>query len=994
MTTGTSDRNPKETQYFGRPHRHRIYFLLAAFSVLSIVSGLFVNHRMLAAHRETIANNLQWVARLNLVDVLGKEAADLDAPAGNVFSSHDPSGEAARENAALANFQKTLEALSNDIQTNVPAPNVPVLDQDCHKLKERAASLGAQSELIFTLAAQGKFAEAAPQAAAKDRLYDALLSSLDDLRLDMRAQRKEFLDALSRDVDTFVTIEWVLGILIVGLVVSAVAYGIRLDRHAFKSGARARKVEERYRLLVELSPEGIFTVDNEWNINYANPAICRMSGYTQAEFEQLNVLDTYPPEERVAARQRREKLQAVPVLKFERTFLRKDGLRFPVEVSVNRIEENSFHAVVRDITDRKQAEDTRLRLSEIVESSQDAIVGTDLKGVITSWNAAAERLFGYTAAETVGQPIDCIIPEEDRGEKDDILRRLARGEQVSKIERVNLTKDGRRFPTELAISPIRTASGEIVGTSAIIRDITEVKRAAEQLHLQGHALEAAANAIVITDDRGRILWVNKAFTKLTGYSAGEVVGKTPNTLKSGEHDAAFYRDLWSTILAGNVWRGEMVNRRKDGSLYTEDMTITPVRSADGTISRFIAIKQDNSERKRADQELRDSKQRLEEALAELKTAQGQVIQQERLRALGTMASGVAHDFNNALAAILGFTELLLHRPENLEDKTKARRYLQMMNTAAQDAGNVVNRLREFYRHREAGEVLVPVDLNNLVREAIDLTQPKWKTQGEARGVAVRAETDLAEIPTVLGDAAGLREALTNLIFNAVDAMPDGGVITLRTRCAGGRVTLEVSDTGTGMTEEVRRRCLEPFFTTKGERGTGLGLSMVYGIVERHEGTIDIRTEVGQGTAFVLTLPARVEPPPAPVPAETGPAQAVSKRVLLVDDEELVRKILNEFLLGDGHCVELASNGRDALEKFRRGRFDLAIVDRAMPDMSGDQVAATVKQSAPDLPVIMLTGFGTMMEAAGELPPGVDLILSKPVTIAHLRDAMARAIAKN
>jgi CheY-like chemotaxis protein len=304
---------------------------------------------------------------------------------------------------------------------------------------------------------------------------------------------------------------------------------------------------------------------------------------------------------------------------------------------------------------------------------------------------------------------------------------------------------------------------------------------------------------------------------------------------------------------------------------------------------------------------------------------------------------------------------------------------------------VVNRLREFYRRREDDEVFTPVDLNNLVEQAISLTQPKWKNQAEAKGIAFHTVTELGKIPVIIGNAADLREALTNLIFNAVDAMPQGGTITLRTRADNSRVILEVADTGVGMTEEVRRRCLEPFFTTKGDHGTGLGLSMVYGILQRHGGTIDIQTTLGRGTTFVLSLPVKVESPVV-TEVDSVPTAIRPLRVLLVDDQETVRQILREYLDGDGHTVTTATNGSEGFEKFQSAEFDVVLLDRAMPGMSGDQVAAAIKQVNPQMPIILLTGFGNMMQAAGEKPPGVDLVLAKPVTIAGLQSALASVVA--
>jgi signal transduction histidine kinase len=389
-------------------------------------------------------------------------------------------------------------------------------------------------------------------------------------------------------------------------------------------------------------------------------------------------------------------------------------------------------------------------------------------------------------------------------------------------------------------------------------------------------------------------------------------------------------------------------------------------------------------------EHRESKQRLEQVLKELRAAQERVIQQERLHALGGMASGIAHDFNNALVGILGLSELLLNRPENLEDKQKARRYLEMINTTAKDAGGIVNRLREFYRHRENREAFGVVDLNALVEEAISLTQPMWKAQAEAKDAAISIRKDLQAIPPVTGNAGELRELLTNLILNAVDAMPRGGTIGIGTRHDNDQVVLEVSDTGTGMTEEVRRRCLEPFFTTKGAHGTGLGLSMVYGTVQRHHGSIDIKTEIGKGSTFIIQLPCQAaRPRPEDQQVPTSPLQNL--HVLLVDDEAMVRNVIGEYLKIDGHTVEAADGGQDGLDKFHAGQFDLVVLDRAMPDMNGDQVATAIKSTHPAVPVLMLTGFGAMMEGNGERPTAVDLVIGKPVTIDGLRAAVAEAV---
>ena len=390
-------------------------------------------------------------------------------------------------------------------------------------------------------------------------------------------------------------------------------------------------------------------------------------------------------------------------------------------------------------------------------------------------------------------------------------------------------------------------------------------------------------------------------------------------------------------------------------------------------------------------ELAEANNQLGQALDEVQRTQDAMLRQERLRAVGELASGIAHDFNNSLATIVGYTELLLSDPDGLENRAAVRDNLHLIHSAAEDAANVVGRLREFYRPREAGEDVRPVQVNDVIARAISLTQPRWRDQAQAGGRTIRVEADLHDVPPVAGREAELREALTNLILNAVDAMPEGGTLTLRSRPEGERVAVDVSDSGVGMPPEVRARIFEPFFTTKGERGTGLGLAMVHGIVQRHGGELDVSSAPGAGTTFTIRLPvARETAEEAPVAAPTGTTRSL--HVLVAEDELSLRRILTSFLRADDHAVEVAANGREALERFGGGQFDLVITDRAMPDMGGDQLAAALDRLAPDVPVIMLTGLGELMNEVKECPTGVDLVVAKPITLARLRAAVRAAVA--
>jgi len=384
---------------------------------------------------------------------------------------------------------------------------------------------------------------------------------------------------------------------------------------------------------------------------------------------------------------------------------------------------------------------------------------------------------------------------------------------------------------------------------------------------------------------------------------------------------------------------------------------------------------------------RTLEERVRERTRELRETQQQVVQQERMRSLGLMASGVAHDMNNALSVILGFSELLLGEREQPPGSNGTNNELQTVITAAKDAAMMVGRLQEFNRASGEGDEHAPIDLNALVEQAIFLTQPRWKNQVLRRGATIEVGAQLQEIPHITVDAAELREALTNLIFNAVDAMPEGGTITLQTETQDGQVILRLRDTGTGMSEEVRQRCLEPFFTTKGIRGTGLGLAMVYGIIQRHGGTVEIESALGKGTTFTFHFPV----------ASTGnqaeePAAHLDRplRILVVDDHLILCEITAQHLTSDWHTVEVAANGREGLAKFQEGHFDLVITDQAMPEMNGDQIATAIKQLEPATPVIMLTGFDS---ATGQRSEAVDLVLTKPSSHTALRHAITKVLPK-
>lgn len=393
---------------------------------------------------------------------------------------------------------------------------------------------------------------------------------------------------------------------------------------------------------------------------------------------------------------------------------------------------------------------------------------------------------------------------------------------------------------------------------------------------------------------------------------------------------------------------------------------------------------------------------LRRAYDELSQTQQIVLQQERLRALGQMASGIAHDINNAISPVALYTESLLEREAGLS--ARGRRQLETIQRAIDDVAETVARMREFYRPRDAQAASVQVDLNPLVQQVLDLTRARWRDMPQRAGIVIDVVTELPEtLAPVMASEGEVREALTNLVFNAVDAMPMGGTLTLRTLQAvdadgSTSVQLEVGDSGLGMDEETRRRCLEPFFTTKGDRGTGLGLAMVYGTMQRHGGGIEIDSVPRQGTTVRLRFrPAGEQPPVASDWGRLEPSVVSSMHLLLVDDDPVLVRSLSEILESEGHRVTVAAGGQQGIEAFRaalaRGEaYDAVITDLGMPKVDGSQVAQAVKALAPGTPVVMLTGWGRRMNETGERLPHVDHLLSKPPRLGELRALLLRCAA--
>jgi PAS domain S-box-containing protein len=710
-----------------------------------------------------------------------------------------------------------------------------------------------------------------------------------------------------------------------------------------------------------------------------------------------------------------------------------------------------WFSTIQDVTEQHLAREA-LRESEertrlIIDTSLDAVVTMDSAGLITGWSPQAETTFGWTRGEAVGRLLaQTIVPPAHRdAHQRGIEHYLATGEGPVLNKRIELTalhRDGREFPIDLSITPIRTDTE--VSFSAFARDITDRKQA--QAHVQ-----AQLERLMLLDQITRAIGERQDLQSIYQVAIRSLEERLPvdfacvcnhdtannalTVIRVGAHSHTLAMELALDEQSRIAIDENGLSRAVHGELVYEpdiqgatfpfpqrlargglrSLVVAPLQSESRVFGVLLVARQQPRAFSSGECEfLRQLSTHvalaarqaelhgaLQQAYDDLRQTQQTVMQQERLRALGQMASGIAHDINNALSPVALYTESLLEREPHLSDR--GRGYLVTIARAIEDVAATVARMREFYRPREPQMSPKPVQLNPLVHQVLDLTRARWSDMPQQRGIVIRLETDLMpDLPAIVGVEGEVREALTNLVFNAVDAMPEGGVLTLRTyrstrtdvgvSAAAGYAVVEVTDSGVGMDEETRRRCLEPFFTTKGERGTGLGLAMVYGATQRHGADVDIDSAPGRGTTVRLSFPI----PASVLPAAAAPVQAEAPRgrlrVLIVDDDPLMLKSLCDTLELDGHLVAIANGGQAGIDTFQEHLghhepFDVVITDLGMPYIDGRKVAAAVKAGS-ETPVILLTGWGQRLVADGEIPAHVDQVLSKPPKLRDMRAALA------
>ncbi|MEU7901419.1 PAS domain S-box protein [Actinoplanes sp. NPDC049118] len=755
-------------------------------------------------------------------------------------------------------------------------------------------------------------------------------------------------------------------------------------------------------LLVEEAPDAVIISGADGTIALANRRAHGMFGYPPGTLPGHNVDDLVPDETRPIHPGYRAGYLASehpPLRRLPLRGRRQDGSVFPVEVSLAAVSapdgDTYVTAVLRDDSAHREAEETRALLASIVQSSHDAIVTTDLAGVVLTWNPGAEHLYGHTAAEMLGHPIDPIIPPERSIDEEEVRDLVRIGGRMDRYRTHRLHADGSTIAVSLLVSPLQDRDGTIVGMTTTARDVSDRERAEARVQA---VLDAAPDALLGVDDAGYIVLVNAEAERMfdlprhdlthmavhrllpDGLPAASAVLRTGgdstplNTERLTDHTAT---PGWATRTA----------RRRDGSQLPVDISCSALDTDSGLI--VVAAVRDVSERLAAQIEQESLREEAEQQKTEARNQRTQ-----RLESLGQLAGGIAHDFNNLLAVILNYASFIIEDGRH----TTFAKDAEQIARAARRGSELTHQLLSFARR----EVIRPraLDVNTVVSEVHQMLQ---RSIGEH--IALSTST-AADLPAVMADPGQLEQVLVNLAVNARDAMPAGGELTIDTAAvdvddehaarraglaAGGYVRIRVSDTGTGMPRDVIDKAFDPFFTTKPSgQGTGLGLATVYGIITQAGGTVQIYSEPGLGTTITVLLPvtdAVVRETETHEPA--GDLQGHGATVLVVEDETALREVTQRILLRAGYTVLTAPNGSEALKIAgdHPDPIDVLLTDVIMPGMLGKDIAAAIVSARPETRVLFMSGYAQpVLTTHGTLPPDVHL-LEKPFTGAELVTAL-------
>jgi PAS domain S-box-containing protein len=830
-----------------------------------------------------------------------------------------------------------------------------------------------------------------------------------------------FAEGTLRDVmfykATFSNIDGTLG----GLV------GTLLDITERKKAEDALRVsEEKFRLFFEESRDAIFVADQECRLINVNQSAKEMFGCSREEIIGIDICETFCDtaykSSMIAEIRKRGYVREAEV-----KLRRKDGTILVCLLSVSLRKSDSgefigFQGIFHDITARKLSEEILIRQNEYLaalnettkglmsrlelDSLLNAIIsraGSLMKtnhSYIYLLDKAGDRMTRQTTAGVFNGFFDFQIHKGDglvgqvwqsglplvvddyhawSGRLPDPAREVLRamvgvplksGDQVVGVIGLAHVEEGRRFGDEeidiltrfAELASLALDNAQLYAEAQ--EELQERKRAEEQIRKLSHAVEQSPVSVIITDTAGTIEYVNPKFTEVTGFTLEEVMGETPRLLKSGETPLSDYQYLWQTITAGHEWRGEFHNRKKNGELYWELASISPIRNAEGAITHYIAVKEDITEQKKLETQLRHS---------------------QKMEAVGQLAGGIAHDFNNIMTAIIGYASIL---DMKIEQDSPSKNSVKQILLSAKRAANLTQGLLAFSRKQITNPR--PVNLNDIVRRVEKILE-------RLIGEDIELGTTLKAVaPVIMADGLQLEQVLMNLATNARDAMPEGGKLTIATDLVmlderfcknhdlakpGCYAKLSVADTGIGMDEETQKRIFDPFFTTKEVgKGTGLGLSIVYGIIKKHNGAIGCYSEPGMGAVFILFFPVTEGEIHEEAPEAAAVIRGGTETILLAEDDEPVRKLTRDLLEEYGYTVLEAVDGEDAVSRFKehQGAVDLLLLDLIMPKKNGKEAYDDIRKLEPGIKAIFSSGYeADIIQKRGNLVKGLNF-LAKPV----------------
>jgi two-component system cell cycle sensor histidine kinase/response regulator CckA len=752
-----------------------------------------------------------------------------------------------------------------------------------------------------------------------------------------------------------------------------------------RSEEKLRQSEAMLNSILKAAPIGIGVVSKRI-LKWVNDRLCEMVGYSAEELVGKSALMVYPtPEE--FDRVGKEKYDQIRIQgrgTIETQMRCKDGRIIDILLSSAALDPSAPEAdvtfTVLDITAQKQAgnalSESEKKFRNIIESMPLGMHMYELKAddrlEFVDYNPAADNILGVDNAQFVGKSAEEAFPALAASQIPKMYRRVAREGTTWKSEQIDYEENQIKGAFE--VYAFQTSPGKMV---AAFRDITERVQEEQERLLLATAIQQAAEAIIITDKDAVIQYVNPAFEKITGYSSGEAVGRNCNLLKSGEQDDIFYQNLWRTIQEGKIWNGHFINKRRNGTLYREEATISPIKDKTGNITNYVAVKRDVTVEHRMEEQLR---------------------QAQKMEAIGTLAGGIAHDFNNILSSIIGYSELSL---VGIQNKDRLRSNLEHILKAGERARNLVQQILSFSRKKEYEQK--PVQISLVIQEVLEFLRASLPTTIQFRK-NIKAKSSI-----VMADANQIHQVLMNLCTNAAHAMQEQrgvleiGLIDIELDAydaliypgivPGPFVELTVGDTGSGMEPAVMKRIFDPFFTTKTEdEGTGLGLSVVHGIVKSHGGEITVDSKLGEGTTFHIFLP-RVERASSLQAHKIQSLPGGDESILFVDDEPEIVDVTRFMLESLGYTVATATSTAEALDMIQQEphRFDLLITDQIMPHMMGVELVKNLRQIGISLPVILCTGYSDVIPGDEATTLGIKAILPKPISLKQLAPTIRRVL---